>query len=71
MISFEHLTFKDQCTKAFLLLNLIFVTKEEGTMTQSFNNNNKLYVSGKIGAADLCGGLICTTIKAYTASHEY
>lgn len=66
MISFEHLTFKDQCTKAFS-----FVTKEEGTMTQSFNNNNKLYVSGKIGAADLCGGLICTTIKAYTASHEY
>jgi len=43
--------------KALLLLNLIFVTKEEGTMTQSFHNNNKLYILGKIGAADLRGGL--------------
>ena len=34
--SFEHLR-TSLLIKAFLLLNLIFVTKEEGSMTQSFS----------------------------------
>lgn len=55
MISFEHLR-TSVLIKAFLLLNLIFVTKEEGTMTQSFNNNNKLYVLGKIKEQQICMG---------------
>lgn len=53
MISFEHLR-TSLLIKAFLLLNLIFVTKEEGSMTQY--NNNKLYVLGKIKEQQICVG---------------